>query len=282
MLADLDEALRRLLVREVPLDPADVDVEFERPDRDSVARFNRPTVDLFLFDIGENVEKRQSGWQPGRNGGDRVRMQWPPMSVNVRYLVTVWASEVEDQHQLLFHLYRSIQRLSSIPEDMLEGSLAGQASAPVITVESFDRQALLDLWGVLDNAMRPSLVLKATLDVDLNLAREAPLVRTSTLRFKPSGAGSEVRHRIGGKVLDDEGRPLAGATVIIDGHRADTGPDGRFQAGHLTRTDAPYEVLGGDRNGRFAVPGNYDLRLGAASDEPPPREGRGRRRGGGE
>src|SRR5713101_532417 len=97
MFADLDESLRQLLIREVPLGVNDVDIVFERPDRDTVARFTKPTVDLFLFDLLENRDLRESGWNATLNGNGRATLRWPPVRVNLRYLVTVWAQAVDDE-----------------------------------------------------------------------------------------------------------------------------------------------------------------------------------------
>jgi len=36
MFDDLDETLRNLLVREVPLNPNEVDINFDRPDRENI------------------------------------------------------------------------------------------------------------------------------------------------------------------------------------------------------------------------------------------------------
>src|SRR5215212_9695243 len=100
MFDDLDETLRNLLVREVPLNPNEVDINFDRPDRENIARYSKPTVNLYLFDLNEN--------------GTYV-LKWPPTRVDVRYLVSAWAQEVDDEHRLLYHMYRTMSRVSLIP-----------------------------------------------------------------------------------------------------------------------------------------------------------------------
>src|SRR5262249_181037 len=113
--ADLDETLRQLLYREVPLGQTDVAVVFERPDRGRGARFRRPRVDLFLYDLSENRDLRETGWNATLNGNGGATLRWPPLRVDLRFLVTVWAQEVEDEHRLLYHLYRTLRRVTEVP-----------------------------------------------------------------------------------------------------------------------------------------------------------------------
>ena len=52
MFADLDETIRRLLIREVPLDSSEVDVNFEAPDRDGQSlTIDRAYVDAHLGEL---------------------------------------------------------------------------------------------------------------------------------------------------------------------------------------------------------------------------------------
>ncbi|MFQ5382433.1 MAG: Pvc16 family protein, partial [Dehalococcoidia bacterium] len=56
MFSEVDESLRSLLIADVPLDPASVDITFERPTREWSSRLSRPTVNLFLADVRERTE----------------------------------------------------------------------------------------------------------------------------------------------------------------------------------------------------------------------------------
>src|SRR5688572_21284649 len=126
MFADLDETLRQLLVREVPLPANEVDIAFERPDREQTSRFSRPTVDLFLFSVDENLDLIESGWNVTRNLDNSTTLRWPELRVDLRYLVTVWTQAIDDEHNLLFHLYRTFRRFAELPIDLLQGAMARQ------------------------------------------------------------------------------------------------------------------------------------------------------------
>ena len=289
MLADLNEALRQLLIREVPLNPNEVDVAFDKPDRESVARFNRPTVDLFLFDLLSNKDFTEVGWRasPGPNG--RARISWPPLKIDLRYLVTTWASAVEDQHQLLYHVLRTLHRLTEVPDDLREGALANAEGSLGLGVEDESYKDVVDLWGVLDNRLQPGFVLRVTVPFDLNAAYEAPLVRTATYRARQLRQGTETRHRFGGRVLGPDGEPVAGATVRLreESRLVSSDADGRFLVAGRDREAITIEVAApGFRTAtrRVEPPGDYDIRLeaeagpGDGGGRPPSRGGR---RGGG-
>jgi hypothetical protein len=242
MFADLDESVRQLLIREVPLSPADVDIVFDRPDRDNVARFLKPTVDLFLFDFSENRDLRETGWQVRRNGGNSATLRWPPLRVDVRYLVSVWAPAVDDEHRLLYHLYRTLRRVSELPEEAREGLVANQEKPLHVAVEDRELRGIIDLWGVLDNSMKPGFILRATVSVDLNAAREAPVVRTATLRSRQPGRPVGTRHRAGGRVMSSDGQPIAGARVQAGKRSAVSDDTGRYRLGNLPRTGVNISV----------------------------------------
>jgi len=274
------------LEREVPLSPTEVDVVFERPDRDNVARFSKPTVDLFLFDVTENRDLRETGWRPVRTENGTHTLRWPPLRLDLRYLVTVWAQAVDDEHRLLYHLYRTLRRLAEVPEADREGVIENQTKPLHLAVEDGELKALVDLWGVLDNRMQPGFVLKTTVAVDLNGVREAPMVRTHTLRAGAFRQPFETRNRVGGHVFDSEGNPVAGARVMVGGRLAETGADGAFNIAPVPSGEAQVVVQAegfSPAERRVTSPADYDVNLQpAAAGEPAPGPGRrGGRRGGG-
>jgi len=66
MIDDLDDALRDLLVRELPIRDNEVDVSFDQPRREWSARLSRPSLNLYLYDIRENLRlRRLARWSGG-------------------------------------------------------------------------------------------------------------------------------------------------------------------------------------------------------------------------
>ena len=60
MLHELDSALRALVERELGED-ADVEIDFDAPTKDWASHRNRPTIDIYLYDIRQDVSRYQFG-----------------------------------------------------------------------------------------------------------------------------------------------------------------------------------------------------------------------------
>ncbi len=286
MFADLDETLKQLLTREVPLPPGDADIAFERPDREQTARFSRPTVSLFLFSIDENLDLIESGWNVTRHPDNSTTLRWPELRVDLRYLVTVWTQAIDDEHNLLYHLYRTFRRFAELPVDVLQGTMARQSRPIPISIERGEVGTLMELWKALENTVRPGLVLKATLAVDLNDVRTLPAVRSSGLRIGPMGGPAEVRFDIAGRVRNEQGQPVAGANIRAGGRNmpAVTDAEGRYRLASLP--SAPVEIFASaegfqTQTRTVALPGDYDftLSLGNSESDPIPEDRPRSRRG---
>ena len=55
MFQDVDGTLRAVLMADVPIKKAEVEIAFDRPTRDWSSRLSKPTLNLFLFDVRERV-----------------------------------------------------------------------------------------------------------------------------------------------------------------------------------------------------------------------------------
>jgi len=68
MLPDLDETRKQLPIKEALLEPAEVDISFEAPDRMWAASISKP-VNLYLHDMSGNHTLHSYGWSTMRIGG---------------------------------------------------------------------------------------------------------------------------------------------------------------------------------------------------------------------
>lgn len=185
MLHDFDKTLEKLLISEGKLDSNEIDVSFEQPTSDWSSRLSRPTLNCWCFDLRENIKLRQPdrgyGGQPN---GNAIRIVSPPRRVDVSYLVTAWARKVEDEHLLLWRALATLKRVTSIEPSQCEGSLRySEFSIPVTVADmSANPVNLVDLWSVMDNQMRLGFIMTATLDLDLQLSLDVPLVLEATIK----------------------------------------------------------------------------------------------------
>jgi hypothetical protein len=158
MIQDVDEALRTLVRREA-LRNADVDVAFDAPTKDWSSRRNAPTLDLYLYDIREDLQRREVMWAAFLNtDGITTHRQPPPRYYKLSYLVTAWTQRPEDEHRLLSAVLSCFVRYERLPDDVLSGAL-GPATPVFATIALPPPQdrPLSDVWSALGGELKPSL-----------------------------------------------------------------------------------------------------------------------------
>ena len=128
MIGSVDEALRAL-VREA-VDSTSVEVVLDAPTKDWAARRNAPTVDMYLYDLREDMRRRSRGFLENRVEGEvRARFQ-PPRHFRLSYLVTAWTQRPEDEHRLLDAVLVHLLRFDALPARVLEERLVAAERRP--------------------------------------------------------------------------------------------------------------------------------------------------------
>ncbi len=176
MLHLLDDAIEAYLRGEVPLRNGDVDIVFQRPDKEWGAAVTRPTVNMFLWDVRRNSGAQEAGIETVEENGKMVRRQ-PQPRVDCRYMVTAWAGDVRDEHQLLGAVLGAFLRYSEMPVSYLSGGLATVRPYPSIQVPRFDGSDTADFWTAVGGELRPAIdvIISATFDAAV-LAEVGPPV----------------------------------------------------------------------------------------------------------
>ena len=270
-LADLDEALRSLLRRELEGQGFDgVEVAFDAPDREWAAKLSAPTVNLYLYDLQESRERRQVEWERDLEAGTELR---PPLWLDASYAVTAWTREVEDEHRLLSQVIAVLYAYPELPGENMNGSLASLGHSLDTRVARERENGKADFWSAVGGQYKASIDYVVTLPCDAGTAlTRGPEVRSQSVAVtdssSPNGERTEL-FRAAGRVLGKGGEPVAGAWVVLPGlgRWAATRDDGRFlvdrvPAGkHSCRVRAPD---GRELKTDLEVPGGTsDLVLGA-------------------
>jgi hypothetical protein len=205
VLNDIDGSLEAFFRATVPLGAADVDVSFEPPDRDWSAKLNRPTVNLFLWDIRKSAGRARSGVEELERDGRMVRRLALPR-VELRYLVTAWTADHGDERALLSGLMRTILAHSEIPAAFVPEPLAALPTMAMFIPRSGEDQ--IDVFKALEGQLKPgiNLVVVAAVDTDVFTPAGPPTeafeVRLSDRHAAGDGGfGSTVR-RVAGEIAD--------------------------------------------------------------------------------
>lgn len=252
MIRDLSETLRAVLddpgLSTTFPELSVAQIAFDRP----VESFNpgQTTVDLFLFDVRENMELRSNEPQHVRTN-EEVSIQRPPLRVACSYLLTAWPVGGPDlplqEHRLLSQALLVLSSHPRIPGAFLKGKLVGQQPPlPMMTAHADGLKDPHEFWAAIGNKMRASIAVTATIGMDVfasTTAREVITAETRLgLRSSPEGEGllpatAQEFFAIGGRVtLTAGGAPVVEARVelVEQGLAARTDAQGRYQLGAIS------------------------------------------------
>jgi len=213
---EVDSALRSLVERE--LGTRDAEIVFDAPTRDWAGRRNAPTIDIYLYDIREDMRRRERGMINEYDSDVRVvARHLPPRYFKLSYLVTAWTQRPEDEHRLLSALLTCFLRFDAMPVDLLSGPLA-EMGIPVpmtIALPPPEDRAFADVWSALGGELKPSLdiVISAPVDTGQRYEVGPPVTVPPQLAIGGSGGWPPVE-RAGGA------RPPSGDRVSVQRRRS--------------------------------------------------------------
>ena len=198
MIQDVDESLRALVKRDA-LNGSKADVAFDAPNKEWSSRRNTPTVDLYLYDIREDLDQREVMWEDIRGDSRDSRLiterRPPPRRFKLSYLVTAWTQRPEDEHRLLSSLLACFLRNPIIPAYALSGTLA-QARQPIllnIALPPPQDRSISDVWSALGGELKASLdlVVNAPFEIKLAIPAGPPVLEEPRFSFAGPDGESE-------------------------------------------------------------------------------------------
>src|SRR3954465_8649245 len=122
LVTTIQTTIQRLLYEHGQIDPDEVDVRFERPSRQWAESLMLPTINLFLFDIIETNDRRNGAPLVGRSNG-QAQVRVPARRFDLRYMVGVFTSLMEDETTLLWRALATLLRHNPLPAEMLSEEL---------------------------------------------------------------------------------------------------------------------------------------------------------------
>jgi hypothetical protein len=168
VIQEVDAALHTLVDREA-IGGADVQVVFDAPTKEWAGRRNAPTIDMYLYDIREDMRRRSRGMLNEYDEDTNLRARAiPPRHFKLSYLVTAWTQRAEDEHRLLAALLQCFLRHDALPPELLTGTLA-ELNLPVpltVGLPPPEDRAFADVWSALGGELKPSLDVVVSAPVD--------------------------------------------------------------------------------------------------------------------
>ncbi|MER5901697.1 DUF4255 domain-containing protein [Streptomyces mirabilis] len=218
MIHEVDEVLKGLL-RSGALAGSGIEVAFDAPSREWAARRNAPAINAYLYDIREDVRRRERGAMAVRDErGIVLRRRQPPRWFRLSYLVTAWTKQPQDEHRLLSAVLATLLPHEILPPQALPDALAALGLSVPLSVANLhtESRSLAEIWSALGGELKPSLDLVVT----------APFPS-----FPEYDAGPPVTEGAGVRVRGMDG--------TLEGS-----PERRHRARHLTSTTAADTAAG--------------------------------------
>ncbi len=183
VLADIDSSIRAWLVAELS---AGTEIGFEPPGLlAGIQRRPRHAgiVNLFLYAVSENLDGVPAARVQVRDTDGRMTGTLAPdRSYHLSYLVTAWAADVAEEHELLGAVLGAHAEQDSLGTDYLRGSLHHLDTALPVRVGWSPSGRGAELWAALGLPMRTALDLTVTAPaLPSRLRHVAPPVETVEL-----------------------------------------------------------------------------------------------------
>jgi len=235
MIQDVDESLRALVKRDA-LNGSKADVAFDAPTKEWSSRRNTPTVDLYLYDIREDLDQREVMWESVRDDSGFVTERRPPARrFKLSYLVTAWTQRPEDEHRLLSSLLSCFLRNQTMPVDLITGSLVG-ARLPItlnIAMPPPQDRSISDVWSALGGELKASLDLVVNAPFEIKVAVPAGPPVLEEPRFNFSGPDGETEGAAAAGARGGKGKRLTPAAAAAAKPVGAAGPGGPKPFGRL-------------------------------------------------
>jgi hypothetical protein len=238
MIDDLSRTLKAVL-----LDPTfatafpelhNADIVFDRP----LDPFTptKTTVDLFLYDLRENLNLRLNEPTTTTRVGDQIVTQPAAMRLACSYLVTAWPVGGTDlalqEQRLLAQVLRVLSHYPIVPANFLQGTLVGQDPLlPMVTLHPDALVNIAEFWSSLGSKLKSSVIATVTISVPIYSDVTDYVVTAKTIQYQPgTSAPVEPLVAFGGMVVDGAANAVAGALIdILDaGLRQTTDDNGQF------------------------------------------------------
>lgn len=165
MIQLVDKALEQFLREAVPLPERAADISFQPPDRTWGAGLNRPTVNVFLWDVCRAANHLKASMEQRVGPSGRIERRLANPVVELHYLLTAWATELRDEHQLLGTVMECILANSTLDSRFLPDHLSGARCGLALAPEH--KRVPGDFWSALDGTLKPGLQLEVTLPVEV-------------------------------------------------------------------------------------------------------------------
>lgn len=154
-----------------------LDVTFLSPAAlDSASNDSFKRVNLYLYQVLENPHAKNQRWITGADG----RQQYPPLALNLYYLLTPYASDPLSAHDVLSSAMKALYEKSIISGADLRDSLRLSVEQLSVVLCPLGLEDLTRIWNALQKPYRLSVAYEARVvlvESDLRVAPARVMVK---------------------------------------------------------------------------------------------------------
>lgn len=177
-------------------------IVFYPPLKDNIATDDKTLINIYLFDIRENVEYKANKWEFTKDEIRSYRKK-PPVLLDLFYLLTVYGassnidSKIEEELQMLSQLLSIIYDENFITKEEVAAEFSSlfdqlDENFPKIPIESIhpkflDEQGMFQIWSSFEQHLKPAIYLKLTAPILFDPLDTGAIVLEKTMNLNPKG-----------------------------------------------------------------------------------------------
>ena len=216
VLYDAGESVREM-IRQRGGVPANIEILFDAPTKDWAARRSGPAIDVFLYDIRENLDRRHALLEDVRADDLVTGRKAPTRWFNCSYLITAWTQRPDDEHRLLGGILSGLVTVHAVPHECLKGQLVDSEHDLFLTMcrPPGQERSISDIWSALGGELKPSIDLVVVVPVDPTAliavgppVLEAPSLFVSGAKVRePAATPTAAKGKNAKRTDDDQRKP---------------------------------------------------------------------------
>ena len=177
-------------------------IVFYPPLKNNISTDDKTLINIYLFDIRENLEYKANKWEFTRDER-RAYREKPPVLLDLFYMITVYGassnidSKIEEELQMLSHLLPIIYDKSYIIKEEVAAEFSSifeqlDENSPKIPIESIhpkflDEQGGFQIWSSFEQHLKPAIYLKLTAPILFDTLDTGAIVLEKTMNLNPKG-----------------------------------------------------------------------------------------------
>jgi hypothetical protein len=190
VIAETDQALAAVLKGRV-IGNAGIAIAFDPPNRPWIQALKSPAINLFLFDVKENLQRRDVMYEEIRDENNvLVARRPPPPRVDLHYTVSAWAPSVLVEHNILAAALRCFISMPVLPREVLPAALKDRPYDVMLAIGAGPKRGMFMNVG---GDLKAGFELTATVPIPVPDVPAAPVVKQAELKVGPATAADPDR-----------------------------------------------------------------------------------------